>query len=184
MPDAAIDACCLIDLLSSGHGEAILRAAGFDWHLPSAVEGEVQYVRQYDPAQPGQLLKVAVDLSPLIAAGVLQVCGPNDQAELDRFVHYAARFRSDGEAMCIALAEQRGWSLATDDRKAIRVARQAGLTVVSCPVLVKQWVNATRPNQATLCKVLQHIQVLAQFRPTAAMPEYPWWVAELAKAAP
>ena len=40
MPDAAIDACCLIDLLASGHVEAILRAANFDWHLPSAVQGE------------------------------------------------------------------------------------------------------------------------------------------------
>ena len=184
MPDAAIDACCLIDLLASGHVEAILRAAGFDWHLPSAAQGEVQHVRQYDPAQPGQFLKVAVDLSPLIASGVLHVCGPNDQTEQDRFVHYAAQFRSDGEAMCIALAEQRGWSLATDDRKAIRVAQQAGLTVVSCPVLVKRWADTTKPDQATLCKVLQDIQVLAQFKPNSMTPEHQWWADELAKAKP
>lgn len=120
MPDAVIDACCLIDLLATGHVEAILRAAGFDWHLPSAVQGEVQHVRQHDPAQPGQFLKVAVDLSPLIASGMLKTCGPANQTEQDRFVHYAAQFRSDGEAMCIALAEQRKWALATDDRKAIR----------------------------------------------------------------
>ena len=53
MSSAAIDACCLIDLLASGHAEAILRASGFSWHLPAAVQGEVQYLRQYDPAQPG-----------------------------------------------------------------------------------------------------------------------------------
>ena len=45
--------------------------------------------------------------------------------------------------MCIAIAEQRGWTVATDDRKAIRVAQQAGLTVVSCPELVKRWADAT-----------------------------------------
>lgn len=184
MSSAAIDACCLIDLLASGHVEAILRAAGFDWHLPSAVQGEVQHVRQYDTAQPGQFLKVAVDLSPLIASGVLKTCGPADQTEQDRFVHYAAQFRSDGEAMCIALAEQRNWALATDDRKAIRVAQQAGLTVVSCPVLVKRWADAAKPDQATLGKVLQVIQVLAQFKPNPAVPEYQWWVDELAKAVP
>jgi len=184
MSSAAIDACCLIDLLASGHVEAILRAAGFDWHLPSAVHGEVRYVRQHDPGQPGQFLKVAVDLSPLIASGALQVCGPGDQTEQDRFVHYAAQFRSDGEAMCIALAERRGWTLATDDRKAIRVARQAGLVVVSCPGLVKRWADATGPDQSTLHKVLQDIQVLAQFRPNPSMPEYQWWVDELAKATP
>ena len=139
MSSAAIDACCLIDLLATGHVEAILRAAGFDWHLPSAVQGEVQHVRQHDPAQPGQFLKVAVDLSPLDRLGrACRLCGPADQTEQDRFVHYAAQFRSDGEAMCIAIAEQRGWVVATDDRKAIRVAQQAGLTVVSCPELVKR----------------------------------------------
>lgn len=184
MSSAAIDACCLIDLLATGSVEAILRAAGLDWHLPSAVQSEVQHVRQHDPAQPGRFLKIAVDLSPLIASGVLKVCGPTDKTELDRFVYYAAQFRSDGEAMCIALAEQRKWALATDDRKAIRVAQEAGLTVVSCPVLVKRWANATKPAQATLRKVLQDIQTLAQFKPNATMPEYQWWVDELAKGSP
>jgi hypothetical protein len=184
LPDAVIDACCVIDLLASGHFEEILRAAGFVWHLPTVVQSEVQYVRQYDPAQPGQTLKIAVDLSALIASGLLELCGPTDQTEQDRFVQYAAQFRSDGEAMCIALAEQRKWALATDDRKAIRVARQAGLTVVSCPELVKRWADATKPDQATLCNALQGIQVLAQFRPNPTMPEYQWWVDESAKATP
>ncbi len=61
---AVIDACCLIDLLASGQAEAILRATGHAWHLPAAVQAEVQYVRQYDPAQPGTFLSVPVDLTP------------------------------------------------------------------------------------------------------------------------
>lgn len=184
MPEAVIDACCMIDLLASGNMETILRVTGFDWYLPAAVQGEVQYARQHDPAQPGQFLKVAVDLSPLIASGVLQACAPANQAEQDRFVHYAAQFRSDGEAMCIALAEERNWSMATDDRKAIRVAQQAGLTVVGSPELIKRWADATKPDQATLCRVLQDIQVLAQFRPNPSMAEYQWWLVEQAKVTP
>jgi predicted nucleic acid-binding protein len=103
---------------------------------------------------------------------------------LDRFTHYATLFRSDGEAMCLALAEQRGWVVATDDRRAIRVARQAGLTVVSCPQLVKAWADASAPDQATLARVLQDIQVLAQFKPNSSMPEYQWWIDQLASANP
>ena len=181
MSSAAIDACCLIDLFATGHVEAILRSAGFDWHLPIAVAGEVLPVRQYDPARPGQLLKIAVDLSPWKTSGVLQLCAPADQTEQVRFSHHAAQFRSDGEAMCIAIAEQRGWLFATDDRKAIRVARLAGLTVVSCPELVKRWADATGPDRATLHQVLLDIQVLARFKPNPTMPEYQWWVDELAK---
>ena len=37
MPSIIIDACCLFDLLASGHSEAILRACGYAWHLPVAV---------------------------------------------------------------------------------------------------------------------------------------------------
>lgn len=179
MPSAAIDACCLFDLLASGHAEAILRSSGFAWQLPSAVQGEVQYLRQYDPTQAGKVVKVPADLSGLISSGVLTLCAPENQQELDRFVHYATVFRSDGESMCLALAERRGWPAATDDRKAIRVAQQAGLTVVSCPELVKAWAVAASPDQPTLVKVLQDIQVLAQFKPNPTMPEHRWWVAQL-----
>jgi hypothetical protein len=184
LPPAAIDACCLFDLLASGNTEAILRASGFSWQLPSAVRGEVQYVRQRDPGQPGKLVKVHADLSGHIASGLLTVCDPQNQQELDRFTRYATLFRSDGESMCLALAEKRGWVVATDDRRAIRVARQAGLTVVSCPQLVKAWADAVKPDQATLLRILQDIEALAQFKPNPSMPEYKWWVDALAKGGP
>jgi hypothetical protein len=180
MPPAAIDACCMIDLLSSGRAEAILRAGGFTWQLPFAVQGEIQYLRQHDPKQPGKLVKVPAALSGLVSSGVLTVCAPKNQKELDRYTHYATVFRSDGESMCLALAEQRKWAIATDDRKAIRVAQQVGLTVVSCPELVKAWAAAAGPDQPTLVKTLHDIQVLAQFKPNPSMPEYGWWVAQLA----
>ena len=178
---AVIDACCLIDLLASGHAEAILRATGHAWHLPSSVQAEVQYVRQHDPDKPGSYRNVPVDLTPFVTSGVLTPCQPDDAQEQAQYVHYATLFRSDGEAMCLALAECRGWIVATDDRRAIRVAQQADLIVVSCPVLMKRWADVTKRDQATVCKVLHDIQVLAQFKPNPAMPDYQWWVDELAK---
>ena len=87
-----IDACCLIDLLASGQAEAILRATGYAWHLPDAVQAEVQYVRQHDPAQPGAFITVPVDLSPHLASGLLTPCQPDDPQEQARFVHYATIF--------------------------------------------------------------------------------------------
>lgn len=175
MPPAVIDACCLIDLLVSGRAEAVLRAAGFDWHLPTAVHGEVQYIRQHDPDQPGQTITMVADLSLLTSMALLHICKPEDEQELGRFTQYAALFRSDGEAMSLALAESRGWVVATDDRKAIRIGREAGLTVVSCPQLVKTWADVNHPTDAELQSVLRDIQFLAQFRPNSSMPEYQWW---------
>jgi hypothetical protein len=177
---APIDACCLIDLLVSGHFEAILRANGYAWQLPRAVQAEVQYVRQYDPVKKVPFVRATVDLSTHLASGLLTPCQPDDPGEQARFVGYAAQFRSDGEAMCLALAESRRWPVATDDRRAIRVATQAGLTVISCPQLVKRWVDVTKPDSATIIQVLTDIQTLAQFRPHAAMPEAAWWYKQLA----
>jgi len=176
---AVIDACCLIDLLASGHAKAILRADGHAWHLPAAVKAEVQHVRRRDPAQPGAFLTVPVDLSPHLASGLLTPCQPDNSHEEACFVHYATIFRTDGQAMCLAVAESRGWVVATDDRKAIRFAEQAGLTVISCPQLVKAWADATWPDPVTLVQVLTDIQTLAKFRPYPSMPELTWWVSRL-----
>src|SRR5262249_19892022 len=151
---------------------------------PSAVQEEVRYLRQHDSVQPGQGGKVAADLTGLIAPGLLTVCNPENQPELDRYTHYATLFRSDGESMCLALAEQRDWVVATDDRRALRVAQQVGLTVVSSPTLVRAWAVAAGPDQATLNKALQDIQVLAQFKPNPSMAEYQWWVDEVTRAGP
>jgi hypothetical protein len=176
---AVIDACCLIDLLASGQMEAILRATGFAWHLPDAVRAEVQFVRQHDPARPGSFFNTPVDLAPFLNSGLLTACHPVDSQEQTLFVQYAAQFRSDGEAMCLAIAEAQGWVIATDDRQAIRVAVGAGLTVISCPELIKAWADATRPDAALLTEVLTNVQTLAQFRPNQTMKEATWWIGRL-----
>jgi hypothetical protein len=176
---ATIDACCLIDLLVTGLAEAILRASGHTWRLPSAVQGEVKYLRQHDLAQAGAFVTVPADLTPHIASGLLIPCQPDDTQEQTRFVHYATQFRSDGEAMCLALSECRNWPVATDDRKAIKVAEKAGLTVISCPQLVKAWADATQPDPATVVRVITDIQTLAQFRPNPSMPDAAWWLNSL-----
>jgi hypothetical protein len=180
MASATIDACCLIDLLASGHAEAVLRTCGHAWHLPVAVRGEVRFVRQPDPADPTKFITVPVDLTPLISVGVLTSCQPDVQSELDLFTQYAVLFRSDGEAMCLALAQSRGWLVATDDKKAIRIGQQAGLTVLSSPQLLKMWADSAQPDQPTLVKALKDIEILAQFCPNPTMQEYQWWIDRLA----
>ncbi len=155
---AVIDACCLIDLLVSGLAHEILQATDFTWHLATAVQSEVTFIRQYDRANPGTLVNVSVDLTPHIASGLLSLCQPDDPSEQAAFIHYAQIFRSDGEAMCLALARSRGWVIATDDRKAIHVAHQDGVAVLSCPELVKKWSIATRPDT----RLLRHRQVHAK----------------------
>lgn len=179
MTPAIIDACCLIDLQASGHFEAVLRASGHVWHLAAAVEAEVQFVRQPDPSDRQKFLTVPIDLGSLISASLLTPCQPDDQEELDLFTRYAALFRSDGEAMCLALAESRGWTMATDDRKALRLGQQAGVTGISSPQLLKMWADSDHPSHPTLVQALKDIELHARFRPNSTMPECQWWLDQL-----
>lgn len=176
MASAIIDACCLIDVLASRHAESILRSCGHAWHVPIAVQGEVQFIRQPHPTDRSKFVTVPVDLSGLISARVLTLCQPANQPELDLFIQYAARFGSDGEAMCMALAENRGWLIATDDKEAISVAQRSGLIVVSCPQLLKIWSDTLAADAATVVKALTDIELYARFRPNQAMPECQWWL--------
>ena len=176
MPAAIIDACCLIDVLASGHAESVLRACGHAWHVPVTVQGEVQFIREPDPTDSSKFIMVPVDLSGLISAGVLMLCQPEVQAEIDLFTQYAALFGSDGEAMCLALAENRGWLIATDDKEAISIGQRAGLTVVSSPELLKVWSDTLAADEPALIKPLRAIELYARFRPNQAMPEGKWWL--------
>jgi hypothetical protein len=179
MADAVIDACCLIDLLSSGIVGPILRAGEHTWHVPSAVRAEVQFIRQPDPNDPGVLVSIPADLTGLIAAGTLIDCGVETDEEASLYVHYASIFRSDGESMCLAVAKHRGWAMATDDRRAIRFARDAGLSVVSTPELVKSWADASKAGRDEIRQVLNNIELFARFRPNPSMPECRWWTKHL-----
>lgn len=174
MASAVIDACCLIDVLASGHAEAILRASGHVWHLPNAVQGEVQFVRQRHPDDAGRFLTVPIDLSGFVSAQVLTACRPEAADESELFTRYASLFHSDGEAMCLALAESRGWLIATDDAKAIRLGRQAGLAVVSSPQLLRKWADTQK--EETVVAALKDIERYARFRPNPTMPECQWWL--------
>lgn len=107
------------------------------------------------------------------------MCQPDVQAELDLFTQYAMLFRSDGEAMCLALAQSRGWQIATDDRRAISIGQQNGLVVISSPQLVRTWADNDHPDHQALVKALNNIEVFAQFRPNSSMPEYQWWLDQL-----
>ena len=175
MPEAIIDACCLIDLYASGQFEPVLAASGFQWYIPSAVVAETQYIHQPSVDDPQVLVPVPIDLGPVIAKGVLTSCDLVPGQELTDFVSFAALFRSDGEAACLAIAKARGWTLATDDRKARREATAYNVSVVTTAELVKTWADTNATPESELGVVLRNIQVFARFLPHKTMPLHKWW---------
>ncbi len=169
-----VDACCTINLYAAGNLTTLLPAIGAEWYVAEKVVTEMLYVRRPDPDDESKLVKEPINLRPALDAGVLRSCTVSED-ELDLFVELAA-LMDDGEAMCLAVAQSRGWTLATDDRKARRIAGERGVPVLTTAEIVKNWADATAAGDAAIAAIVQNIQRFARFVPHRTMPLHEWWV--------
>jgi predicted nucleic acid-binding protein len=173
MSERIIDACCLINLYATGTEDSILQVHGGFW-IPAQVKNEALRIRRFDEEDPTRLVPQDIDLGDAISAGLIQTCQLEGQDELDAFVRFAMEL-DDGEASCLAIAMSRGWTVATDDRKARRIASENGIALISTSELIQRWVDATSRSQATVAEVLKNIELFAKFRPRRSDPLHGWW---------
>ena len=176
-PDTGVlvlDASCLLNLYATSRMLEI--AAALPWQLAVVdyvLEQEALYVRIIG-AYEEQEGTVPVDLSPLIAAGLLLVMRLETPSEQASFVELAAVL-DDGEAVTGAIALNRGHLVAIDDRKARRVLgeKASGMRLVSTLELMRQW-GASVPVQE-VGHALRAMQHGARYVPGQRDPLYAWW---------
>jgi len=172
MSDRIVDACCLINLYGSKRPYDILEALG-GLHLTPQVRRESLGIRTNDPDNPQQMRHEAIDLEQAIKRKLLSVCEISN-SEFESMVRYA-RELDDGEASSLAVAQSRGWRLATDDKKARRIAAANGVQVLSTSELIQQWAIKTKASDNDIAIVLSAIQRHARFLPSAKDPLVKWW---------
>jgi hypothetical protein len=90
-----------------------------------------------------------------------------------------ARQLDDGEAMALAIAQSRGWTLATDDRKAITVASSVGVITCGTSGLVKRWVDTAAVEEPEIRAALLRIKHRARYLPGLRDPLFSWWMGYL-----
>ncbi len=181
-----LDACCLINLFGAGRAEEILAALPFRFAVARyVVEEEILEIETAPGAETPPEAESRRSLRPLladlIAKGVLErldVAAPEEEAELVRF----AAELDDGEAHTCALAIVRGARVATDDRKAIRVLRQAwrqrGETtdpVLRTSDLLLSWARAKDIADRDLSRIVHSIATRARFIPPKDDPHRRRW---------
>jgi len=169
-----LDSCVLINLLASEEIEDILGSTGKECRICAVVERESFYLRPDDPQE--ELFEV-IKLGPLIKSGVLGLCDIEGSQEATLYVDYASRL-GDGEAMSLAIAESRGYVLATDDRKSRRIFLESGNDpnqLTSTSELVRNWAESRSVSPAKLKSVLIDIQHRAHFFPPRRDVNFTWW---------
>ncbi|MBI3977411.1 MAG: hypothetical protein HY331_04410 [Chloroflexi bacterium] len=175
-----LDCCSLLNLFATGRIGEILRGVPARFAVAELVASEASYVRR-GGGGPDAGQREAIDLQPLIAAGLLDVWRTEAESEFVSFVNFAALV-DDGEAMTCALALHRDAVVVTDDRKARKLvlARAPQLTVLTTSQLLKVWADAVQVDGTVLKSALIDIQERARFTPGKQDPLLAWWQAVLA----
>ncbi len=179
---AVLDACCLINLAAADALDAWLGDIGPTWMLPQAVLAEALFLRRRgEPiledgdSTPIEPTREAILLGPHAASGLLNVVKPETELELSAYVAFASAL-DDGEAMALTIAQSRCWQLATDDRKAIRMAGQVDVPVLTTPAIVRRWVEQLGPSARDVLAALIAIRDRARLLPGRHDPLYDWWM--------
>jgi predicted nucleic acid-binding protein len=159
-----IDTCCMLNLCASGQLLNILQV------IP-AQAAIAQEVKQ-------ELLKIenVIHFESVIAQGLLVAVDFESESEEEAFVNYAANL-DDGEAATGAIAINRGWAIATDEKKATNFFSQESrsLKIISTPEIIKYWSEAAKIEQLTLNYVLREIQIKGRYMPSKNHSLKNWW---------
>lgn len=125
------DTSVLINLSHTGHLPLLGRTPGYRFHMPDEVMAEVR-----DPAQ-----RAAVEA--VIAAGAVRRTSIESPGELAVYAELTEILGS-GESACLALASERGWLVACDEKRVfLREARNrmGEGRVLNTPGLYVLWIR-------------------------------------------
>ena len=172
MPNLIIDACCLINLFATNEFAEVMKHVGFGLYVTEQVLSEALFVRA-DPEDDETELR-RLQIEPHVRSGLVNVCAPSNRDELDLYVKIA-RELDDGEASSIAIAALRSMTVATDDRKAQRLAQDLSVPIITTAELMKRWVENGRPDTFRAAEALRQIELGARFTPRRSASCWEWW---------
>ncbi len=173
MSDHVIDSCCLLNMYAAWNGLDPLADSQWIWHISTAVSMELLYLHYPNPG--GNAERRPLDLEKYVHEQCVFRCAPDNPDEEMAYLDFATQL-DDGEAMSLAITKCRVWTLATDDRKAIRLATQEKVKVISTPEIMKTWAAEMSIGDDALRQVLHRIRTFARFAPSPRLPEFDWWV--------
>ncbi len=169
-----LDACCVLNLCAAGQFLTILKS------LPAEIV--VTTVVQERELNTLQLLQeeendAVLEFQEAIAQGLLKVVDFESEEEEESFINYAA-ILDDGESATCAIAVQRKWAIATDDRKAISFIQKEApyIQILSTPEIIKHWSEKQSIDSLVLSNVLNAIRIKGRYVPPKNDPLRNWWI--------
>lgn len=179
MEPLLLDACVAINLAASGVAlEDLAHASAVQFVMVSQAAAETLWLA---PLEPGGA-PLAVNVQEFVDAGSVTVVELGDH-ELLRFIELAREI-DDGEAATFAVAIHRGLRVATDDRRAQRLAAETvpAIPIVGTSEIVKRWVEESGVDTQHAAAALRSIELRASYVLRRDDPHFEWWDANVATA--
>jgi len=175
-PLLLLDACCLINLLVTGRCEEILTHLAYRPATSRLIaEKEILSV-SVSTASEGDRAREIISPARLESSEKLVLLELSGESALADFIRFAAEL-DDGEASICALAMAQGASVATDDRKALRLLSRVApqIPTVQTPELLYDWAHRSRAPEREIVTVLRAVRDRARFHPRRDAPRFDWW---------
>jgi predicted nucleic acid-binding protein len=170
-PHLVLDACCIITLAATGEFEGILKALSMQAVVVTHVVRH-EALSYIDAAGA----EIPIHLNPLLTNGLLirADVDTTSEAEPELVIALESEKLDAGEARSGAIAINRGWAIATDDKRAIRVIseRASDLVILSTPDLLKRWADGQNIVEDQLRAAIQRIR---RYTPPKAHSLFEWW---------
>lgn len=147
--------------------------SGYQFGICSVVKNESIYLRATDLNAPPEEVK----LDAYLESKHLTALELSSDEEKELYVDYATQL-DDGEAMSLALVYSRGFSMASDDRKARRLfTEEIGdlKRLLSTSQILKEWSEKARMNTAEVKQVLTDVSRRGRFFPNSGDAHFDWW---------
>ncbi|HET6381965.1 MAG TPA: hypothetical protein VFJ58_01130 [Armatimonadota bacterium] len=169
---SVLDACCVQNLYATGAMPGILGALPYAFVIGTRCRGEAPWLKMEKPGE-----REAVDLAPLLHAGLLEEQSLDGSLEMALFVELS-RQMEDGEAEAAALAINRGYCLATDERKVRRILASSHRApqIRTTSELLHEWQIRSGLSDEVCGAALKRVTFRASFSPPHSDKHRDWWL--------
>lgn len=169
-----IDACCILNFCASGELLSILKSIQAQSTVTAVVQQEeLLTLKKID----GQINSGAEQLEAAISEGVIEIVDFESEVEEAAFINYVVELGDDGESATGAIAVNRNWAIATDDKAAIKFFKREApkIQLLSTPEIIKNWAESEAIPASALRLTLDNIALKARYVPARNHPLKSWW---------
>ncbi|MGK7941621.1 MAG: hypothetical protein AB4062_16015 [Crocosphaera sp.] len=166
-----LDSCCVFNFVASGYFLAIINTITVQVAITQTVyEQELIKFDNFTREDKQQF-------DEAIVKGIVKIVDFESEIEADLFIYYVSILGDDGESATGAIAVNRGWSIATDDKAAINFFTQESpnLPILSTPDIIKYWSDQSNLSSKEVYPILNAISTKARYQPPRNHPLKSWW---------